>query len=241
VSTGKDIIIIDSGTGIIKLGHSLMKKEIGDQLSLHLFLTHFHLDHIMGLPFFSPLYSPKVKITFYAPPGAKDTERYLSGLMSEKYFPIKFKQTKSLKIFKKIPEGNFNIGGFNISHCPLNHPQGSLAFRFLEKKRNVIFATDTEHYEKGIDEKLVSFAHNAYLFIYDATFTPSEFKSGKRGWGHSTWLEGTKLASQAKVSNLYLSHFNPFHYDSKIDGIVSQARKEFPRTYGAREGLKKTF
>lgn len=239
VSSDKDIIIIDAGTGIINLGKRLKEKQSVETLRIHLLLTHFHLDHIMGIPFFTPLYSPETTITFYASSPPRDTEKYLSGLMSGRYFPVKFGETKSKKIFKKIPQSNFTIGGVSISHCPLNHPQGSLAFNLREEDRNVIFATDTEHPEKGFDEKLVSFAEKAYLFIYDATFTPSEYRIGKRGWGHSTWLEGTKIAKKADVMNLYLSHFNPFHSDSRVDTIISQARKQFSRTNGARKGLKK--
>jgi ribonuclease BN (tRNA processing enzyme) len=86
--------------------------------------------------------------------------------------------------------------------------------------------------------RLASFAREADIFIYDAMFTPEEYESSRKGWGHSTWLEGTKLAKEGGVRKLYLSHFNPDHSDKQIDELVSLAREKFLQTYGATEGLK---
>lgn len=241
VSSQGAIIVIDAGTGIRKLGDKLRGERKNEPLQVCLLLTHFHLDHIMGLPFFAPLYSSQSSLIIYAPASPEETEKYLSNLMAGRYFPFEFGETQSQKIFKEIPEGEFEVGGIQISHIPLNHPQNSLSYSLGEMEKNIVFATDTEHPIQGIDEKLVAFVKGADLFIYDATFTPEEYESGKRGWGHSTWLEGTKIAREAKVKELCLSHFNPSHTDSQIDGIISAARKEFSNSEGASEGLKKIF
>lgn len=236
-----EVIIIDAGTGLKRLGDKLLGEKGKEALNLHIFLTHFHLDHIMGIPFFAPLYSSSTVLTFYAPSSPEETEKYLSGIMARKFFPVDFIKTPSKKTFKKSPEKNFITGGIQISSCPLSHPQGSIGYKFEDKERSIVFATDTEHPEEGIDQRLVSFANGADILVYDALFTPEEYESGKQGWGHSTWLEGTKVAREAKVRNLYLSHFNPSHSDSYIDEIISLAQKEFPRTFGAREGLELIF
>ena len=107
--------------------------------------------------------------------------------------------------------------------------------------RSVVFATDTEHPEAGVDERLASFAGGASCLIYDATFTPEEYASEYRGWGHSTWQAGTEIARRAGVEKLLLSHFNPDHSDRKIRDILRLARKNFPRTDCAREGLRLKF
>lgn len=241
LSSKGEMIIIDAGTGIKMLGDHLMNEKKDQSLRIHILFTHFHLDHIMGLPFFAPLYSPEAVITFYASSLPKETEGYLKRLMAGRYFPLELNETHSIKEFKKIPQENFIIGGIQVSHHLLNHPQSSIAFKLQEEQSDIVFATDTEHPEKGIDEGLASFAYAADFLIYDATYTPEEYNSGKRGWGHSTWLEGVKLARKAKVRELCLSHFNPNYSDNKIDRIISLARKEFNSTEGAMEGLKKIF
>lgn len=233
-----ELIVVDAGTGIRKLGDKLIDSRGEEPMNLSLLFTHFHLDHIMGLPFFAPFYSSKTTLTFYAACNPEETEKYLRGLMTGRYFPLEFNDAPSRKMFKKIPDENFRIGGAQISFCPLHHPQDSVAFKIRENEKQVIFATDTEHPEEGIDERLASFAREADILIYDATFTPEEYESGRHGWGHSTWLDGTKLARAAGAGNLYLSHFNPNHSDEQIYNIISLAQEEFPETCGAREGLK---
>lgn len=238
VTSGGEWIIIDAGTGIKKLGDRMARQGRKEPLNLHLLFTHFHLDHVMGIPFFAPLYSPKTTLRFYATCDPEETEKYLSGLMIGRYFPTEFKETPSRKVYKKISEKKFQIGDVEVSWCPLHHPQGSVSYKIQEKEKQIVFATDTEHSEKGVDERLVSFVQKADILIYDAFFTPEEYDLGRRGWGHSTWLEGTKVAREAGVRNLYLSHYNPDHSDRQIDEFVSLARRKFSQTHGAREGLK---
>jgi phosphoribosyl 1,2-cyclic phosphodiesterase len=229
------LLIIDAGTGIKKLGDYLIREKADQPLNLHIFLTHFHLDHIMGLPFFGPLYSTDVRVEFHGNCLPEETEKTLGGLMGGKYFPVSFKETQAEKRFHQIPDEGIVVGETRISFCPLSHPQGSVAYKIQDEHKSIVIATDTEHPEQGIDQKLADFAAGSDIFVYDATYTPVEYRSGRMGWGHSTWLEGTKLAKEAGVKNLYLSHWNPDHQDTRIDEIVSEAREKFPQTFGARE------
>ncbi|MGB7296347.1 MAG: MBL fold metallo-hydrolase [Candidatus Aminicenantales bacterium] len=234
-SSAGGLLIVDAGTGIRQLGGKLMGQSGRTRLRLDILLTHFHLDHIIGLPFFAPLYSPRAQITFHSPAAPNETEKYLGGLQAGRYFPVAFKETGSRKAFRKLEETGVTIGKLRVSSCPLIHPQGSVAYRFEENGRSVVLATDTEPPEGGLDDRLADFIRGATFFIYDAMFTPEEYLT-RQGWGHSTWLEGTKLARKAGVKNLVLSHFSPDHTDRRVDEIVRLAKKEFPRTMAAREG-----
>ncbi len=230
-----DLIVIDAGSGMKKLADSLVAKaEIKDKI-IHILLTHFHLDHIWGLPFFAPLFSGEYTLIFYSDISSAVVKRHLEKIMSGRLFPVNFSDTPSKKIFKRISPKGFEIGEADILSCPLNHPQGCVAYRINSGGGSVVFATDTEHPEKGVDKRLAAFSEGADIFIYDATFTPEDYKSLRKGWGHSTWLAGTEIAMEAKVKDLYLSHFSPDFSDAHIKDILSQAVKEFPRTHAAKE------
>lgn len=234
-----EILVVDAGTGIRRLGRFLLSEKKDESLRIHLFLTHFHLDHIQGLPFFGPLYSVETKLTIYADMEAEEIEKQLGSLMGGRFFPIQLRETRAQKKFKKVPRGGFEIGGCRITFCPLCHPQGSISYKIESEEKTTVLATDTEHPDQGIDKRLADFAAGSDFFVYDATFTPAEYEAGKRGWGHSTWLAGTKLAREAGIRNLYLSHFNPDHLDNQIDEIISSAQELFPQTCGAMESKMK--
>lgn len=230
IPENNDKIIVDAGTGIMELGNKLLDETYPRQMRVHLLLTHFHLDHIMGMPFFPPLYREDVHIIFYSPLGKSETESYLSGLMQGKFFPIDFRNTPAQKEYVQIAKDGFRIGDVQITAHDLNHPQGSVAYKFCYEGKTFVLATDTEHPESGVDEKLAAFCQEADVLVYDAMFTPEEYKE-RHGWGHSTWLAGTELAAEANVKMLYLSHMNPDHSDSQIDAILESAQKEFPLSY----------
>lgn len=233
-----EMVIIDAGTGLRNLGRRIRGRGAEGRITLHLLLTHFHLDHVLGLPFFEPLYSRKTEVVFYSAEEPEAAERILASLMGGRLFPLDLSEFRSVKRFRKLPAGRLHLGGVEVSHQALNHPQGSVAYRLETKEGSVVFATDTEHPLKGVDEALADFVRDTDHLVYDATFTPEEYEDGRRGWGHSTWEAGVRLAEAAGVRRLHLSHHNPDHDDRQVAEIVRRARRRFPRTGAAREGLK---
>jgi len=221
-----EIVILDAGTGILELGHNLSSGKNGNPLKIHLLLTHFHLDHIMGLPFFNPLYSQETQITFYSPISTQETENILQNLMKGRLFPVEFAETPAAKTFKQLPKDGYVIGDVGISWCNLQHPQGSVAYRIDQDQQSIVMATDTEHPENGIDKELAKLCQGADILVYDAMYTPEDYPNYK-GWGHSTWSAGTELAKEAGIKSLYLSHLNPAYKDGQITFILKRAQQNF--------------
>jgi phosphoribosyl 1,2-cyclic phosphodiesterase len=233
-----ETIIIDAGTGLRPLGEDLTARRKGAPLKVSLLLTHFHLDHVFGLPFYGPLYMSDSTLDVYSWREPHDTREIVSRLSQAPLFPVPIATTPSKVEFYQIGEAGLTIGGVRVTHCPLHHPQGCVAYRLEEDGGSIVFATDVEHPAEGLDERLAAFARGARIFIYDAMYLPEEYEANRRGWGHSTWEAGVKLARAAGVGRLVLSHFNPDYSDRVIRRMRRTAARQFPRTIAAAEGLK---
>ena len=232
-----DWIVIDAGTGIYELGRRLAAAGPRPK-RLSIFFTHFHLDHVQGLPFFEPLRDPGTEIVFYSPAEPRDLRAHLGRLMGAPFFPVAFEATASKKEFRRIDGRTIRVGGAAVSACPLNHPQGSVAYKIEEGGAAVVFATDTEPPAGGVDGWLAEFAREADVLVCDATFTPREYAAGRQGWGHGTWRDGAKLAAAARVRRLLLSHFSGWHTDRTVRAIERRARAVFAASDAARKGMR---
>ncbi|HEY3130882.1 MAG TPA: MBL fold metallo-hydrolase [Acidobacteriota bacterium] len=242
-----DIFIFDGGSGVRNLGLSLVEEFKGKTVSATFFLTHYHWDHIQGIPFFAPLYAPENKFTFHSfrrgRPGRKgepelhfDTVReMLEGQMKNPYFPINFELLPSNRTFEEIDRDPVKFGHLTIHPFPMNHPQGVRGYRIEAGGAVIVYASDVEHGHSELDSVLRDFAQNADILIYDAQYTPEEYQN-RRGWGHSTWLEATRVAKDTNSKQLILFHHDPSHTDQMFFEVVQQARLHFENTLGAKEG-----
>lgn len=235
--TSGESLILDAGTGLRPLGARLASASPSGPLKATLLFTHFHLDHVFGLPFFDLLFLPRAEITFVSWRDPEELHEILGRLMTEPLFPVAFDDTPAKKTFLKIGPEGMTLAGLNVRSCPLNHPQGCMAYRFEEGKRSAVFATDTEHPAKGTDARLQGLAADASLLIYDAMYTPEEYAAGRIGWGHSTWEHGVELVKAAGVERLLLSHLNPDHSDRDIEQMRKDAKARFRHTECAAAGL----
>jgi phosphoribosyl 1,2-cyclic phosphodiesterase len=228
-------MIIDAGTGIRLLGQELVTRY-GGTLEVHLFFTHFHWDHIQGLPFFRPLYSPANLLTFYSDRPPAELYQLLSAQMQAPYFPVIWESVCPSCRCVQVGAEPVWAGRVSVRSFPLHHPQGGCGYKFSFGGAVVVHACDLEHGNKEKDDILVEVCHEADLLIYDTQFTPEEYGS-RRGWGHSTWLEAVRVARRASVKKLILFHHEPNRTDEQVEHLVELAREHFPNTIAAREGL----
>jgi len=239
---GREIFVFDCGTGLRLLGHAL-RREFGRRpIQAHVFLSHYHWDHIQGIPFFTPLYDRRNSFIFHSFRSAEtDVQRALEHQMNNPYFPVDMRAMLARRRFQEIEEQTAKFGSLLVTTKRLNHPQGCLGFRIEHKGRIIVYATDNEPGDARGDQNLRALAEGSDLLIYDSQYTPHEYQAGKKSWGHSTWEEATNIAREASVKKLVLFHHDPDHDDQEIDSIVRQARRRFRATVAAREGASLGF
>jgi phosphoribosyl 1,2-cyclic phosphodiesterase len=232
-----ECVIFDAGSGIRALGQTLMQEAAGAPINTKIFLTHFHWDHIQGIPFFAPLYGPKNHISFFSGSTGRPLQETLEGQMAKPYFPIDFGQVAAKRDFHQIETGgSIKVGDLTITPFPLNHPQGASGYRIECNGVVIVYATDYEHGVGESDSVLCEYAQNANILICDAQYTPAEYET-HRGWGHSTWQNAVLLAREARAEHLMLFHHDPTHDDQAMMQISQNARMQFENTTGAWEGF----
>jgi phosphoribosyl 1,2-cyclic phosphodiesterase len=235
IAGGDTRLIIDAGSGIRELGELLVGQASGRTMPIDLLLTHFHWDHIQGIPFFAPLFSEEAHVSFYTGKPVTAIKETLEGQMSRPYFPVPFEAVAANREFHDLHGETLSSGAARIRPFPLNHPQGACGYRIEAGSATVVHVSDHEHGDAAIDTGIRDYATGADVLIYDAQYTPEEY-SVKRGWGHSTYVEGASVARDAGVKQLILFHHDPRHNDGFMSGLLEQARRHFENTELAREG-----
>lgn len=239
VRCGSSRIILDAGTGARKLGDALVREGPVEATVL---LSHLHWDHIQGLPFFVPAYLPGSKLEIVGSAnGAGSLRDALATQMAAPSFPVRLDELGAQIALREARAGEaFDVGEVHVKIARLNHPGGALAYRVEHEGRALVYATDTEHYA-CVDPALRALADGADVLIYDAQYTPEEYRGdggrSRVGWGHSTYVAGAELARACGARKLVLFHHDPRRTDAGVAEIERLARDLFPASIAAREGL----
>ena len=238
VMCGTERLIFDAGTGIKALGNSL-----NDQTGLksNVFLTHTHVDHINGFPFFRPAYNPKNCFELWAGhlQGREGgLQEVLSKLMQPPIFPVPIDIMHACFAFHDFEAGARlePVPGIVLRTAPLNHPQGATGYRIEYAGKSICYVTDVEHREGEIDQGIVELIAGSEIVIYDATYTEAEYPR-YRGWGHSTWKQGVRLCEAAGAGRLIAFHHDPDHDDAALDQIAAELAEARPGSEVAKEGM----
>jgi phosphoribosyl 1,2-cyclic phosphodiesterase len=239
-------LILDCGTGLRMLGRHWEASNEFPRTEPHIFVTHYHWDHIQGIPFFSPLYAEQNRFHFYSFRseylGQDSLKRVFEAQMAHPYFPVNLSAMCAAREFTEVSGGDqFSVPGARVTARWLQHPQGCLGFRFETSAGIVVYATDNEPGDPKLDESLRELAAGADVFINDAQYTPEQLATTRKSWGHSSWLEGVQLAQAVGVKNLVLFHHDPDSTDKDVDGILRDARGKGENVWAAAEGMVMTL
>ena len=215
------LFILDCGSGLRVLGKTIDKKRYN---KFHIFFSHFHWDHIQGLPFFDPFFNPNAELHFYSP---KDgLKAFLEQQGEAPFFPVSMKSMNQQNMhFHKIQEEvPFDIDGTKIICKKMMHPDDSFSYKFIENGKKVIYATDVELQPKHLNDKSITdFFSNSDMLILDAQYTAPEAIQ-KENWGHSSYNYAVDFALACNISNLLFFHHEPMYDDKKLNTILQNAK-----------------
>lgn len=239
VRLGQSLFIFDCGTGLRTLGQHLRQEFNGSAMCAHVFVSHFHWDHIQGIPFFGPFYDkPENRFLFHSSSRTRSLKRVMEEQMAVPYFPVNTTEMKAGRNFYDLEPGRIDLDGISVEAMWLNHPQGCMGFRLETKEGIFVYATDNEPGDVAFDKNVRKLAVGADVLVYDAQYLPEEYEARKRGWGHSHWREGVNIAMESGAKELVLYHHDPDHDDACIDRTVSEARNYYARVRAAAEGME---
>jgi phosphoribosyl 1,2-cyclic phosphodiesterase len=237
VRCGKNRLILDGGSGLRPAGKALYRAEIDE---IDVLLTHSHYDHIIGLPFFHPLYDPSIKVILWSGhlSGRMTTHQMIREFMRPPWFPVTADYCAASLECRDFVAGDVLSprDGIVVRTAMLNHPGGCIGYRVEANGRSMALISDTEHIPGKLDPAVLELIQGADLVVYDATYTEQEMKRF-RGFGHSTWEQGVKLCEAAGAKRLALFHHDPTRTDEQVAHLEQAARERFSEAFAARDGL----
>ncbi len=234
--------IFDAGTGVRSAGNDILENDTY-QKNITIAFTHFHWDHIQGLPFFPPAYSSDRVINLLALGKSRKTQnlkKVLTQQMGGEYFPIELNKMGARFNFMMVDrEDMLNFYKTQVSTIKLNHPGGCFGYRVKVEGRIIVICTDVEHGD-NINPDVVEFARNADLLVHDAQYTDEELVNYK-GWGHSSYSQAMEVAEMAGVKQLAMTHHDPRHNDEFLEAIEKKCQDRMKDCFLARDGMVISF
>lgn len=238
LTSDRQLIILDAGTGIRQLGKALANGGNG-RVTGTLLISHTHWDHIQGFPFFTPILTRNNRFVVIGQKRVgQQLENVLAGQVVAPYLPFDYRELQADLLVKETVVGEKMVVGDAtvLESAELDHPGGCLGYRITNGSATVTYCTDTTHRNGTLNANVLPLAQNANLLIHDAQYTPEQ-KATRPEYGHSSWLDAVRVAQAANVDCLALYHHDPDASDDMLYQTLQQARALFPNTVLAREGM----
>jgi len=230
---GSEYVLCDLGSGVRPFGQAALARHAGAPQTYHVFMSHVHWDHIMGLPFFTPAYIPGNRLFIYG--GHAVLEEALRRQQARPSFPVDFAAFKSTIEFVRLEPGTrYAVAGMDVTLKKQRHAGDSYGYRFESNGHSVVYSTDSEHSLADMKEteSFVEFFDRADLVIFDAMYSLVEAISVKADWGHSSNIVGVELCQRAQARHLCMFHHEPASSDSTLARVLADTRRfeEITRT-----------
>lgn len=219
ISCPTELLILDAGSGLVHLGQTHQNFSHYEVISI--FITHYHYDHIIGLPFFRQAYNPHLTFKVYGPVGPSGgPEEAIKGLFKAPYLPMGFESLQANFEFYPLQSGDLvTTPHYTVKSFATDHPGGNLAYRVEHAGKSFSYITDLGHVPE-IDEALIGFVKHSDWLYYDANFTESEYSHSRyEGWGHSTPDKGYKLLRDSDSKKLLIGHHALHRSDEELDHL----------------------
>ena len=224
---GAEYVLCDLGSGVRPFGQAAIARHgPASPQTYHVFLSHVHWDHIMGLPFFTPAYIPGNRVRFYG--GHPGLEAALRRQQDQPSFPVDFSYLRANIEFVHLEPGKrHDVAGMTVTSMLQRHGGDSYGYRFESSGRSVVYSTDSEHKLADPLETagFVEFFRDADVVIFDAMYSLAEATTVKADWGHSSNVVGVELCQMAGVRHLCLFHHEPANDDDTISGVLAETRR----------------
>ena len=235
-TSDNDLIILDMGTGMIDLGHSMIKEQNAPKIA-YAIISHYHWDHLFGFLGFNPLFNSDFTFNMYGKEDKMTPQEIIQYIQNHTFWPVDISMLEADINLNVFPEEGLAIkDDISITSSLHGHPNGANSYKINIKDKIIAYSTDCEH-PKELNKNIIENAKNSDILIHDAQYHDSELEKYK-GWGHSSWEQALEVARLSNTKKLILFHHDPFRSDDELDQIEKKAQQIFPNTIVAKQDLE---
>ncbi len=239
-TSNNEILVFDMGSGIRNLGKEIVQ-DPNSPKTIHIFLSHFHFDHVMGFLVFPPLFDKSYTVNIYGYNKSTSTKSFSDKILDPTFWPVGLDILQAKINFIDLDGEPLQISSnTSISYALHPHPGYATSYKVNNDGFNILYTTDCEHPKNHFNKNVESLAKDADMLIHDSHFSREDLGNHK-GWGHSSWETTINLAKKMNVDKAILYHYNPLYSDDKLLDIEKKAKQAFENSIASKQGMRIDF